>query len=234
MVDPVVGRDESLALLREQLPVLKERFGVAELSLFGSTARDEATADSDVDILVSFDREPETSWGCYAAQSYLTDLFGRPVDMVERHRMRKEYLPWIEADEVDPLNPRLPMPNGSRPKRWDVYIEDMLKYCRELLDFVEGLGYQQYLADTRTLRATSFNLEHIGEAASKVPKEVRDRHPEVNWNQMIGLRHVIVHAYYDIEFDKLWEIMKDEIPELAKRLVPLLAEAKAEAEASGQ
>ena len=73
MVDPVVGREQSLALLREHLPVLRERFGVCELTLFGSTARDEATADSDVDILVTFDHTPQTSWGCYEAQSYLAE-----------------------------------------------------------------------------------------------------------------------------------------------------------------
>ncbi len=76
MGDPVVGRDKALALLREHLPVLRRRFGVSELALFGSTARDEATPESNLDIPVSFDREPETSWSTYAVQSYLVDVFG--------------------------------------------------------------------------------------------------------------------------------------------------------------
>ena len=231
---PVVGREESLVLLREHLPVLRERFGISEIALFGSTARDEATADSDVDILVTFDRKPDTSWGCYEAQTYLSEVFGRRVDMVERHRMRKEYLPWVEADAVDPLNPRPHMPNGSRPKRWDIYIQNMLKHCRQVLEFTEGLQFESYLADVKTTAATSFSLSQIGEAASKVPKEVRDRHPEIDWDRMIGLRHVIVHAYYDIDFDKLWEIIQHYVPELVKRLAPLVSEARTEAEAPSE
>ena len=234
MVEPVLSRDAALALLREHLPVLKERFGVAELALFGSHARDEATPDSDIDILVTFDRKPDTSWGCYEAQSYLADVFGRRVDMVERHRMRKEYLPWVEADAVDPANPRPRMSNGSRPKRWDVYIQEMMKYCRDVSAFTVDMDYEDYLADEKTMAAASFSLSQIGEAANKVPKQVRDVHPEIDWGRMIGLRNLIVHAYYEIEFDKLWQVIQVYVPELAKRLVPLLAEAQAEAEASGE
>ena len=234
MVDPIVGRDEVLALLREHMPVLKERFGVSELSLFGSTARDEATADSDVDILVTFTREPEASWGCYEAQIFLSELFGRQVDMVERHLLRKEYLPWVEADAVDPLSSRPPMPDRSRPKRWDVYIQDMQKHCRQVLSFTSGMDYEHYVSDAKTTAATSFSLAQIGELASKVPQDVRDSHPEIDWTRMIGLRHVIVHAYYEIEYDKLWEVIHHRIPELAKRLVPLLAEAQAEVRSAGE
>lgn len=233
MVGPILGREAALSLLREHMPVLRERYGVAELSLFGSTARDEATAESDVDVLVRFDREPETSWGCYEAQSYLSDLFGRQVDMVERRLMRKEYMPWVEADAVDPLNPRPHTPDRSRPMRWDVYIQDMQKDCRQVLDFTAGMDYEAYLSDVKTTAATSFSLSQIGEAAGKIPGDVRDSHPEIDWNRMIGLRHVIVHAYYDIEFDKLWEIIRDHIPELSKRLVPLLAEAQEKAREAG-
>lgn len=234
MVDTALGREEALALLREHLPALRERFGVSDLALFGSTARDEATYDSDVDVLVTFRRKPETSWGCYDAQSYLADALGRPVDMVERHRMRKEYLPWVEAEAVDPMNPRPLMANGSRPKRWDVYVLDMIKYCDELILFAAGLSYNDYLADARTQRATSFNLEHIGESANQVPKDVRDAHPEIDWGKMIGLRNRLVHAYYQINHEMLWQIIQDYVPELIDRLSPLLEEAQAAAEGSGE
>jgi hypothetical protein len=216
------------------MPELKQRFGVSELALFGSTARGEAAADSDVDILVAFTREPETSWGCYEAQTYLSELFGRQVDMVERHLMRKEYLPWVEADAVDPMNPRPFMPDSSRPKRWDIYIQDMQKHCLQVLDFTAGMAYERYVSDAKTTAATSFSLSQIGELAGKVPQEIRDSHPEIDWDRMIGLRHVIVHAYYEIEHDKLWDVIQHRVPELAQRLVPLLSAARAEAQQAGE
>ncbi len=233
MAQTALSRDEALRLLREHMPVLVKRFGVSDLALFGSTARDEATADSDVDILVGSVSGP-TSWGRHEVESYLEDLFGRPVDLVEKRLLRQEYRPWVEAESVDPLNPRPPMSEPVQPKRWDVYVQDMLTYCDELDLFTVGLEYEHYLADARTLRATSFNLEHIGEAAVKVPKQVRDAHPEIEWGKMIGLRNLIVHAYYKIEYDKLWEIIQNDIPELAKRLAPLLVEAQEEVRESGE
>ena len=88
-----------LALLREHKPVLVERFGVVELALFGSTIRDEARPDSDVDILVSFDRPPDPE--CYfGVQFYVEDLLGRPVDLVTDKALRAELRPYVEAEAV--------------------------------------------------------------------------------------------------------------------------------------
>ena len=73
-------RTEVLALLRAHKPVLRERFGIATLALFGSFARDEASDGSDVDIFVTFVKPPD--WRSYfGAQFYLEDLLGLPVDM---------------------------------------------------------------------------------------------------------------------------------------------------------
>ncbi len=230
MGDPVVSREESLALLREHMPVLRERFGVCELALFGSTARDEATADSDVDVLVTFNRKPEASWGCYAAQSYLTDIFGRRVDMVERHLMRKEYLPWVEADAVVPLNPRPHMPDSSCPRRWDVYIQDMIDQYNYALDFTAGLSLSAYL-DARVVRySVERCLEILGEAANKVPAHVRNAHPNIEWRGFVDVRKRITHDYGNVNDEKVWSLVNDELPELIPRLQELLEEAKAEAE----
>lgn len=143
MGEPVVGRDESLALLREHMPVLRERFGVQGLTLFGSTARNEATADSDVDILVQQLDCPST-WGRYEVEDYLEALFGRRIDLVLRHRMRREYMPWVEADEVDPMNPRPYMPDANRPKRWDVHVQEMTYRCERVRAFSARLTYDDY------------------------------------------------------------------------------------------
>ena len=76
-----MNRDEVLNLLRAHKPALAERFGVTELALFGSFARDQATDRSDVDILVVFDG-PATSKSYFGVQFYIEDLLGRPVDLV--------------------------------------------------------------------------------------------------------------------------------------------------------
>ncbi|MXZ62490.1 MAG: nucleotidyltransferase family protein [Chloroflexi bacterium] len=90
---------ETLAVLREHKPMLAERFGVVELALFGSTVRDEAGPDSDVDILVSLDDRP--GWTrFFDVQRYLEEALGRPVDLVVERALRAELRPLIEAEAI--------------------------------------------------------------------------------------------------------------------------------------
>ena len=94
-----LSSSETLDLLRAHKPELAERFGVIELSLFGSAARGELAPDSDVDILVGFDRptDPECFFG---VQFYIEDLLGRRVDLVTDKALRQELRPYIEAEAV--------------------------------------------------------------------------------------------------------------------------------------
>lgn len=86
-----------MQLLTEHLPVLMKRFNVTDLALFGSTARDTAGEDSDIDILVSFDGIA-TSARYFGVQFYLEDLLGRPVDLVTDKALRPELRPYIEKE----------------------------------------------------------------------------------------------------------------------------------------
>jgi len=93
-------RIAALALLRESKPELVARFGVKRLALFGSTARDAAVAQSDVDVLVEFDG-PATSAQFFGAQFFLEDLLGCPVDLVTHKALRPELRLHVERDSVD-------------------------------------------------------------------------------------------------------------------------------------
>ena len=94
-----MGRDETLTLLRAHKAVLVQRFGVADIALFGSTARGEATSDSDLDILVRFDG-PATSKRYFGVQFYLEDLTGVPVDLVTDKALRPELRPYVEREAI--------------------------------------------------------------------------------------------------------------------------------------
>ena len=95
-----MNRDDVLALLREHKETLTQRFGVVELALFGSVARDRAEEESDVDILVRFDG-PATSKRYFGVQFYIEDLLGRPVDLVTARALRKELRPFVEREAID-------------------------------------------------------------------------------------------------------------------------------------
>ena len=89
----------TLNLLRRMKPILKEQFGVTQLALFGSTARDEASENSDVDILVSFDG-PATAARYFGVQFLLEDSLGCRIDLVTDKALRPELRPFIEKEAI--------------------------------------------------------------------------------------------------------------------------------------
>ncbi|MCG6659346.1 nucleotidyltransferase family protein [Halomonas campisalis] len=95
----IIRRLETLQLLQQRLPDMVREFGVRDLALFGSMARDEAEAGSDVDILVIFDG-PATADRYFGLQFYLEDLLGRPVDLVTDKALRPELRPYIESEAM--------------------------------------------------------------------------------------------------------------------------------------
>ncbi len=95
-----MNRHTVLNLLRAHKAILSQRFGVTDLALFGSFARDQAADDSDVDILVRFDG-PATSKRYFGVQFYIEDLLGRRVDLVTDKAPRAELRPCVEREAVN-------------------------------------------------------------------------------------------------------------------------------------
>lgn len=94
------SRDQVLKVLRSHKAILEQRFGISEIALFGSFARDQADDHSDVDILIGFTSEPD--WKSYfGAQVFLEDLLGRPVDLAINANVRAEMRPYVEREAVD-------------------------------------------------------------------------------------------------------------------------------------
>ena len=94
-----MDRSTALQLLKEHRPALVDRFGVVRLALFGSTARDTARSDSDVDVLVAFDG-PATPEAFFGVQFYLEDLLGCAVDLVSERALRPQFKPYVERDAI--------------------------------------------------------------------------------------------------------------------------------------
>ncbi|KJK00953.1 DNA polymerase subunit beta [Pseudomonas sp. 21] len=95
-----MSREMTLRLLENSKAELAHRFGVVRLALFGSTVRDNARPDSDIDILIAFDG-PATSERYFGVQFYLEDLLGSSVDLVTEKALRPELRPFIEAEAVN-------------------------------------------------------------------------------------------------------------------------------------
>ncbi len=92
-------KQEVLLILAQHKPELVRRFGITDLALFGSTARDEAQEDSDIDVMVVFEGR-STAKRYFGVQFYLEDLLKRPIDLVQKEVVRPELKPYIEKDLI--------------------------------------------------------------------------------------------------------------------------------------
>ena len=95
-----MNRQQAIDILAKLKPELVKRFGVTRLALFGSTVRDEAGANSDIDNIVAFDG-PATSKKYFGVQFLLEDQLGSPVDLVTEKALRAELRPFIEREAVN-------------------------------------------------------------------------------------------------------------------------------------
>ena len=102
-------------------------------------------------------------------------------------------------------------------------IEDMLERIARIERFVVGIDRDAFLRDEKTADSVVRNLEVIGEAASRIPHAFRHEHTIVPWRQIVGLRHRIVHDYFDVDLDLMWTIVRTELPVLAAQLQALAA-----------
>ena len=94
------------------------------------------------------------------------------------------------------------------------YLWDMLDAARTVEQLSSGLDFTQYSNDRRTQLAVERSLEIIGEAAGRVSALFRDAHPEIPWRQIIGQRNVLIHEYGEIKQERIWKVVRENVPQL--------------------
>lgn len=107
-------------------------------------------------------------------------------------------------------------------KRDAIYLQDMPDHAHKLRDLAERTSREQYAADETLRAACRYWLQVIGEAASRVSTALQERHPNIAWRPMIGMRNRIVHDYLGIDDDTVWRTVVERIPELIEQLTALL------------
>lgn len=97
-------------------------------------------------------------------------------------------------------------------------IGDMLDSSNKILLYTKGLTVESFIADSKTMDAVARNFEIIGEAASRLPEEFKMQHPSIDWTRIKGLRNRIIHDYFGIDYQIVWQIKEDYLPELIQKL----------------
>lgn len=101
---------------------------------------------------------------------------------------------------------------------WRLYVHDMLVCCERIHRYTADMDRAAFLNDERTYDAVLRNLEILGEAAKRVPDHVRQQVPAIEWRGITGMRDWIVHAYFGLDPDILWDVIERKVPELEDAL----------------
>ncbi len=109
------------------------------------------------------------------------------------------------------------------PRDFRLLVEDILSAALAVQSHIRGFDSSTFLGDRKTTDAVLYNLTVIGEAASKLPQDVREREPGVVWRNIVALRNVIVHDYFGINMHIIWDVCTSEIQPLIDACHRLLA-----------
>ena len=103
-----------------------------------------------------------------------------------------------------------------------VFVKHIRDAILDIEDFTGGFLKENFLDDKKTQASVVRELKIIGEAARNIPVEFKNKYPKVNWKGMVGARDVIVHEYFGLNLERIWNIIQDDLPVLKSQVMEIL------------
>jgi uncharacterized protein with HEPN domain len=104
-----------------------------------------------------------------------------------------------------------------------LYLSDIAHACRKIERFIDNKTFEEFAQDDVLFDATVRNLQNIGEAVRALSQEVRDIRPDVQWTRIVGLRHLLVHQYFGVDEEIVWDVAKNKCPVLVIAVEDILS-----------
>jgi len=101
------------------------------------------------------------------------------------------------------------------------YLDDILECINRIEDYARHMDYQRFVYNDMIQDAILKNLRTMGDAARKIPKDVKDKHPEIPWARIIGARDAVVHDHFGYDLPNLWKMVTDDLLEILPEFVML-------------
>lgn len=103
-----------------------------------------------------------------------------------------------------------------------LYLEDILQSVNNIRSYAGDLSFEELIRDKMRVDAIVRNFEIIGEAARKIPEEIREAYPSVEWRKISDFRNVLAHEYFQVDFDIMCDIIENKLPEIIRQVSDIL------------
>jgi len=101
------------------------------------------------------------------------------------------------------------------------YLQDIIDAINDIGNFIEGMTFDDFKKDKKTVNAVIRSIEVIGEATKKIPDSVRDKNPPIPWKKMAGMRDKMIHEYFGIDLEILWKTATEDVPPIKSSIKEL-------------
>lgn len=95
-----------------------------------------------------------------------------------------------------------------------LYLDDILEAIQRIEEYTANMDFEDFAENRLVINAVIRNLEIIGESCRALPEEIGERYPDVEWCKIVGLRNILIHQYFGVDVELVWDIVKNKLPEL--------------------
>ena len=103
------------------------------------------------------------------------------------------------------------------------FLNDILEAAKRITLYTDNIPYEAFLSDIKTQDAVVRNLEIIGEATKQIPDEIRQHAPHIPWKSITGMRDKLIHQYFGVNLDIVWNVVQDDLPKLVEAIESILS-----------
>lgn len=96
----------------------------------------------------------------------------------------------------------------------NLFLKDILFSIKNIIIFSKGLSKEKFMEDRKTQSAIVRELEIIGEAVKNISDATKERYPKIEWKKIAGARDIFIHGYFQVDFEKIWDVIKKDLPVL--------------------